>query len=431
MAVTIPLNPASSASSAANVPVTFVFGHYVIGASNLNSGVEKDDVCNYETLTGVVITKLRIYLEPGSLGKEGEQKRRAVIYADNAGKPQALLATSEERVSHWSEPAGWYDFNFAAPVALAQGTYWIGESVGPALTAVATRWDNVAASHNYNSHAYSEGPRNPFGSPTVDEKRMSVYAVYTPAAVIGVQAAVSTSAGHALPYLCPTPVLPASSTSSAANAVTAATQVALAAAGSSSSSTLALNAPTRIVLAAGSSASEASATVTAPLTVVLVAGSSVSAASLSVTAPTLIPLAGGSSTSAGVATVIAPTRLALSAGSSSSAGTLAVSAATLVPLAAAGSQSSGTAALSVITQIPLAAAVGASAGTLAVSAPTRIALAGASSSSSAQDVLLVAPWSGPPLTAGGAGVLPGFAAGGGPAGVNVGSGGAAPILVGR
>jgi hypothetical protein len=41
------------------------------------------------------------------------------------------------------------------------------------------RYDSVAGSRDYNANSYTEGPTNPFGTPTNDSEQTSLYATYT------------------------------------------------------------------------------------------------------------------------------------------------------------------------------------------------------------------------------------------------------------
>lgn len=90
-------------------------------------------------------------------------KAKAVIYADNAGAPGALLATSEE-VTGIDTDVLWRTFTFTTPVTLPAATYWLGLIVG---TAGYGSYGQTGASNQgaYKTDTYDDGPSNPFGTP--------------------------------------------------------------------------------------------------------------------------------------------------------------------------------------------------------------------------------------------------------------------------
>jgi hypothetical protein len=117
-----------------------------------------------------------MYLAP--TGKAGEQVLKGVIYSDASGKPEALLGATEQLTFKSTNTAGWYDLQFASPVKLAAGNYWIGVMTGATAGVTGFRYDSVAGARNYNANTYASGPTNPFGAVTTDSEQMSLYASY-------------------------------------------------------------------------------------------------------------------------------------------------------------------------------------------------------------------------------------------------------------
>src|SRR5205085_3631609 len=76
------------------------------------------------------VSKLVVYAVPG-LKSPSPQTLKAVIYADSAGSPGALLATGTAVTYTGStNGSGWFALPLATPVQLSAGTYWIGFITG-------------------------------------------------------------------------------------------------------------------------------------------------------------------------------------------------------------------------------------------------------------------------------------------------------------
>ena len=110
----------------------------------------------------------------------GSSSAKAVIYADSAGVPGALVATSNEVIIS-NTAISWNEFVFATPPMLnAQSKYWLGIHVGSTPLAVRlssiTFGPTVALALYSSADTYSDGPSNPFGVPGLDLGRvMSCY----------------------------------------------------------------------------------------------------------------------------------------------------------------------------------------------------------------------------------------------------------------
>ena len=158
-------------------PTSGTFGVTTVGPSSDAVLADRKRVNRYQLTVAGKVTKLSIYLQPA--GVSGTQSFKGLIYSDNAGAPSALLGASSQLMFSSTGSPGWYDLVFPSPVALAPGSYWIGIISGPTSHVAAFRWTSVASSRDYNADAYSSGPTNPFGTPTVDSEQMSIYATYT------------------------------------------------------------------------------------------------------------------------------------------------------------------------------------------------------------------------------------------------------------
>ncbi len=161
-------------------PSTATFGKTSVGASSEQFAANRKRVNRYALPTAGSVTKLSIYLAP--TGTSGAQVLEGVLYADSAGKPGALLGTTNPITFSSTQAAGWYDLTFPSPVSLTAGNYWIGVLTGTTADVAGYRYDSVSASRDYNSNTYTSGPSNPFGSVTSDNQQTSLYATYTPSA---------------------------------------------------------------------------------------------------------------------------------------------------------------------------------------------------------------------------------------------------------
>ena len=168
----------SPAASIATAVVTPTFGKGSVGASQEALAANKKRVSRYALSTPGAVSKLNVYLAPTATS--GSQVVKGVIYADTGTAPGALIAASEQLTFKSTETAGWYSLVFSSPVKLAAGNYWIGAMTGTAANVAAFRYSTVTNARDFNENTYTSGASNPFGTPTVDNKQTSLYAIYTP-----------------------------------------------------------------------------------------------------------------------------------------------------------------------------------------------------------------------------------------------------------
>jgi subtilisin family serine protease len=154
------------------------FGTTTIGPNADPLQADRKRVNRYQLPVAATISKLTIYLQPG--GTAGSQLFKGLIFADSGGTPTTLLAASNEITFQSTQQAGWYDLVFPTPVNLPAGTYWIGTISGSTSHVAALRYTTQTSSRAYNGDNYANGITNPFGTPTIDNELMSVYATYSP-----------------------------------------------------------------------------------------------------------------------------------------------------------------------------------------------------------------------------------------------------------
>lgn len=106
----------------------------------------------------------------------GAQTVRGVIYADSAGQPGSLLAQGTDVSVADSQVRGWVDLPFANPVHLPAGTYWLGVADSGGASQTVRLWSTYNVGHGRHS---SGGITDPFGTGTVDDDDVAVYATYT------------------------------------------------------------------------------------------------------------------------------------------------------------------------------------------------------------------------------------------------------------
>ncbi len=117
-----------------------------------------------------------IYFYGKTSGGGMNPRARGVIYADNAGSPGALVATTQEITI--TSTLQWWAAGFSLAQTLTPDTYWL---VVHCKRATDIYGDAGAANQRaFNADAYSNGPEDPFGLATQNDTTLSIYATYTP-----------------------------------------------------------------------------------------------------------------------------------------------------------------------------------------------------------------------------------------------------------
>jgi hypothetical protein len=156
------------------------FGKTTDGANVTTASIDGKSVSSGTPASSGVATKLtlRTWLSAGITTAKG------VIYSDNAGAPDALLATSDEvTVSNTSEAEVDFPLSGGNQISVVSGTpYWIGilyKDPGTATYSISRA--NTANLTKGNADTYSDGPSDPFGSPTNSNGALDCYVTYTEA----------------------------------------------------------------------------------------------------------------------------------------------------------------------------------------------------------------------------------------------------------
>jgi hypothetical protein len=168
-----------------------VFGNTSVGRFTDEFIPNRKRVNRYALPLPGSLSKLSVYLEP--TGTPGRQVLQGVVYSDSSGKPQTLLGAGEPVTFSSTGAAGWYDLQFAAPLKLAAGSYWIGVLTGPTSHVAGFRFNSVPGSREFNANPFSSGPSDPFGVFSTDDEQMSLFATYTAATTASARAQASSA----------------------------------------------------------------------------------------------------------------------------------------------------------------------------------------------------------------------------------------------
>ena len=155
------------------------FGKTTNGTSSTASSADRKKVSSASPATGGTLTKLtgRFWLSAAGTGDA-----KGVVYADNAGAPGALLATGDAvPFTHTTEQAVDLPFSGVNQITLVAGTtYWIGwHHKDPGTPSNTISRDATAGASQTNLDTYSDGPTNPFGTPTAEAGPIDCYGTYT------------------------------------------------------------------------------------------------------------------------------------------------------------------------------------------------------------------------------------------------------------
>lgn len=171
-------------TSAVSMRTTAIFGYSTIGGSSALAGtssVNYLDISGPYSMPGGTVVKLSARLSANGFG----MKVRLVIYDDNSGNPNSLVATSVEQSYSNLTPA-WADFSFASMPVLAAGSYWLGYWFGPQIDngGLNVFYDTAANSEKFSNsgiaYSTSSNPTTPWPSAGggTSNSKYSVYATY-------------------------------------------------------------------------------------------------------------------------------------------------------------------------------------------------------------------------------------------------------------
>lgn len=104
---------------------------------------------------------------------------KGVVYADSGGAPGALIAVGSEVTVNSSTEQEWVStISFTVVIGT---TYWIGfHQKDPGTGNFSISRDSVVGGSQTNTDTYSDGPSDPFGTPTAETGPIDCYVSYTP-----------------------------------------------------------------------------------------------------------------------------------------------------------------------------------------------------------------------------------------------------------
>jgi hypothetical protein len=169
------LSGATSVAAAAGSPATF--GKTSVGGSLRYASPNYRLASIFALDRQMSVTSISARL--AGRGTSGEQVVRAVIYADTDTGPGALLASSAERSIRYDAPGEWVEFPLPSQVGLAPGQYWLGIHAGPASgdALINFSFDAGPGAQRTKSDLFSDGPSATFGTGSVQDREMSIFAV--------------------------------------------------------------------------------------------------------------------------------------------------------------------------------------------------------------------------------------------------------------
>jgi hypothetical protein len=157
------------------------FGKTTDGTGNSQSSTDRKKVSSASPSTSGTATSITIR------GRVGATSTviKGVIYSDNAGAPDALLAVSDEITVNSTTEQNWTGaLSGGNQISLTSGTtYWIGwiqqDPGAGASDYFEISRDGTASMSQTNTDTYSDGPTNPFGAPTAESGPVDVFVTYT------------------------------------------------------------------------------------------------------------------------------------------------------------------------------------------------------------------------------------------------------------
>ncbi len=184
--VVVTASNASGSASATSAPTAVVsapplppltLGTTSAGALVDHGGSGYLDVSGaYSSATSGTVSKLVALIS----GESQSMSVRGVIYADNGGKPGALVAVGTQVTIAAGAAQSWVTLPFAATLTLGAGTYWLGFWFGPGTgsSGGGFAYANVSGAEAYGAAAYSS-TGNPPGTFPVTGTSSSRYSIHS------------------------------------------------------------------------------------------------------------------------------------------------------------------------------------------------------------------------------------------------------------
>ncbi len=161
-------------------PPPALFGNNTVGSESGAMSTDRKRCSPYVTNTAGTVTDIYVYL--AGTNTTGNQAERAVVYAMSGSLPASLLATSAEQQVSGTSTAAWVKFTLSTPLNVVAGQSYCLGLISGATSALMSVYDNpTSGSFLGNADTYSDGPSNPFGTPTPppDTRNLSIFAAGT------------------------------------------------------------------------------------------------------------------------------------------------------------------------------------------------------------------------------------------------------------
>lgn len=136
----------------------------------------------YAGVPACKVSKLSFYFKEGSEKTAGKKQQvKGLIYSDEGGKPGNLLGETEVIEPTAPITAGFVDLNFATPIFIPAGTYWIGIMTGTTVSVVGYVFDAVAGARQFATRVFASGPfaKGSETAWTTDTQQISCFATFT------------------------------------------------------------------------------------------------------------------------------------------------------------------------------------------------------------------------------------------------------------
>lgn len=168
---------AFDADAVSIVRASTVMGNATAGAvwTTMTPNIKRASAAPLSTGSPVDVAKLRAYVD-GRAATSGSTLVRGLVYTDAGGVPGTLIARTPEVSVAAGSSARWIDLRFASPPRLAPGKYWLSLHSGGSTAARYAAVTRTVALRG-NNDSYADGATSPYGSTTVYDKEISLYAV--------------------------------------------------------------------------------------------------------------------------------------------------------------------------------------------------------------------------------------------------------------
>jgi hypothetical protein len=99
------------------------------------------------------------------LGSSASGNTRMALYADNAGEPGALIATTEAKAFSATTSGHWEEFTFTAPPTMVDGVkYWLACHTDASVNSRGSDGSNQNDARRLISQSYAGGLPDPYGA---------------------------------------------------------------------------------------------------------------------------------------------------------------------------------------------------------------------------------------------------------------------------